>query len=319
MAAIAAVDMALWDIKGKALDTPVWNLLGGKCRPGILAYAHASGRDVDDTIDQAHKLREEGYQAIRLQCAVPGIEEMYGVPRAQQGRDGGGLPYEEPGWSTEKYLRFTPKLFAQARDALGFDVHLLHDAHHRLTPIEAGWLGKRLEEHQLFWLEDAVPAELQDSFRLIRQHTTTPLAVGEVFNSLYDCQQLITEQLIDYIRAAILHAGGITSMRKIAALAEPYHVRTGCHGAGDLSPVTMAAAVHFGVATHNAAIQEHAHHTELQHEVFPHGWHFSDGYLRPGDEPGLGVDIDENLAAKYPYQRAYLPVSRKVDGSVGSW
>jgi mannonate dehydratase len=319
MAAIAAVDMALWDIKGKALDTPVWNLLGGKCRPGILAYAHASGRDIDDTIDQAHKLREEGYQAIRLQCAVPGIEEMYGVPRAQQSRDGGGLPYEEPGWSTEKYLRFTPKLFAQARDALGFDVHLLHDAHHRLTPIEAGWLGKRLEEHQLFWLEDAVPAELQDSFRLIRQHTTTPLAVGEVFNSLYDCEQLITEQLIDYIRAAILHAGGITSMRKIAALAEPYHVRTGCHGAGDLSPVTMAAAVHFGVATHNAAIQEHAHHTELQHEVFPHGWHFADGYLRPGDEPGLGVDIDEKLAAKYPYQRAYLPVSRKVDGSVGSW
>lgn len=154
---------------------------------------------------------------------------------------------------------------------------------------------------------------------MIRQHTTTPLAVGEVFNSLYDCHQLIREQLIDYVRASVVHAGGITHLRKIAHFAEPYHVRTGCHGAADLSPVSMAAALHYGLATHNAAIQEYGHHSEETLEVFPHAWSFADGYLHPGEAPGLGVDIDESLAAKYEYQRGYLPVSRREDGTVGSW
>ena len=319
MAAIAAVDMALWDIKGKVLDTPVYNLLGGRSRNGVLCYGHASGRSVADTVEQVQRLREEGYRAIRAQCVVPGIDNMYGTPRGETAGQRPDLPFVEDGWATEKYLRFAPELFAKLRDAVGFDIHLLHDAHHRLTPIEAGWLGKRLEDFQLFWLEDAVPAELQESFRLIRQHTTTPLAVGEVFNSLYDCHQLIREQLIDYVRATVVHAGGITHLRKLAHFAEPYHVRTGCHGAGDLSPVSMAAALHFGLSTHNVAIQEYGHHRPETLEVFPHAWSFADGYLHPGDAPGLGVDIDEDLAARYEYNRAYLPVSRKVDGTMGSW
>lgn len=319
MAAIAAVDVALWDIKGKALNTPVYNLLGGKSRRGILAYAHASGRTIESTLERVHELRQHGYRAIRVQCVAPGIENMYGTPGGRDHPDDPTMPFVETGWATEKYLRFVPELFERVRDEVGFDVHLLHDAHHRLTPIEAGWLGKRLEDYQLFWLEDAVPAEVQAGFRIIRQHTTTPLAVGEVFNSIFDCEQLIREQLIDYIRAAIVHAGGITHLRKIAALAEPYHVRTGCHGAPDLSPVTMAAAVHFGIATHNAAIQEYGQHPPTAHEVFPHAWHFADGYLVPGDEPGLGVDIDEGLAAKFEYQRGYLPLSRKVDGTISNW
>ncbi|SDT00651.1 D-mannonate dehydratase ManD [Actinopolymorpha singaporensis] len=319
MAAIAAVDMALWDIKGKVLGTPVHNLLGGRSRRGVLCYAHASGRTIEDTVEQVLRLREEGYRAIRAQCVVPGIDNMYGTPRGDVSGQRPDLPFVEDGWASEKYLRFAPELFARIREAVGFDVHLLHDAHHRLTPAEAGWLGRRLEDHQLFWLEDAVPAELQESFRVIRQHTTTPLAVGEVFNSLYDCHQLIREQLIDYIRASVVHAGGITHLRKIAHFAEPYHVRTGCHGAADLSPVSMAAALHFGLATHNAAIQEYGHHSEETLEVFPRAWSFADGYLHPGEAPGLGVDIDEGLAAKYEYQRGYLPVSRRVDGTVGSW
>ncbi len=113
-------------------------------------------------------------------------------------------------------------------------MHLLHDVHHRLTPIEAARLGKELEPYHLFWMEDPVPAELQEGFRLIRQHTTTPIAVGEVFSSIYDCQQLIEEQLIDYVRTTVVHAGGITHLRRIAHLAELHHVRTGCHGATDL-------------------------------------------------------------------------------------
>jgi mannonate dehydratase len=168
-------------------------------------------------------------------------------------------------------------------------------------------------------MEDATPAELQEKFRLIRQHTTTPLAVGEVFNSIFDCQQLIQEQLIDYIRATVVHAGGITHLRRIANLAEMYQVRTGSHGATDLSPVCMAAALHFDLSVHNFGIQEYMKHAEETDTVFPHAYKFEDGFMHPGEAPGLGVDIDEELAAKYPYQRAYLPVNRKLDGTMHDW
>ena len=219
----------------------------------------------------------------------------------------------------ELYMNFAPQLFAHLRKEFGPDLHLLHDVHHRLTPIEAGRLGKELEPFHLFWLEDPTPAELQESFRIIRQHTTTPLAVGEVFNSIYDCQQLIQEQLIDYIRTAVVHAGGITQLRKIASLAEMYHVRTGCHGATDLSPVCMAAALHFDLSVHNFGIQEYMRHSQETDAVFPHSYTFENGFMHPGNAPGLGVDIDEKLAARHPYERAYLPINRKLDGTVHSW
>ncbi len=222
-------------------------------------------------------------------------------------------------WSTSKYLRSVAPLFAAAREALGWDVHLLHDVHHRLTPIEAARLGQDLEPYRPFWMEDAVPADNQASFRLIRQHTTTPLAVGEVFNSIWDCKQLIEEQLIDYIRATVVHAGGISHLRRLAAFADLYNVRTGCHGATDLSPVCLAAALHFGLSIPNFGIQEHMPHTAATDRTFPHHYRFADGYLHPGEAPGLGVDIDEALAAAQPYRRAYLPVNRLEDGSMHNW
>jgi mannonate dehydratase len=171
----------------------------------------------------------------------------------------------------------------------------------------------------LFWLEDPVPAEVQSAYRLIRQHTTTPIAVGEVFNTIYDCHELIEEHLIDYIRTTVVHAGGLTHLRKIAALAELHHVRTGSHGATDLSPVAMAAALHFDLSVHNFGIQEYMRHTDDTDRVFPHAYSFQDGVMHPGDRPGLGVDIDEALAARFPYDRAYLPVNRKIDGTLHSW
>ncbi len=225
----------------------------------------------------------------------------------------------ESAWSSELYMNFVPRLFERLRKEFGEDLPLLHDVHHRLTPIEAARLGKSLEPYHLFWLEDPVPAELQESLRLIRRHTTTPIAIGEVFNSIYDCQQLIQEQLIDYIRTAVVHAGGISHLRKIASLAELYHVRTGCHGATDMSPVCMAAALHFDLSVHNFGIQEYMHHSEETERVFSHSYSFSDGMMHPGDVPGLGVDLDEALASKYPYRRAYLPVNRKLDGTMHSW
>jgi len=168
-------------------------------------------------------------------------------------------------------------------------------------------------------MEDSVVAENQDNFRLIRQHTTTPLAVGEIFNSIWDCKDLIQNQLIDYIRATVVHAGGITHLRRIAAFADIYNVRTGCHGATDLSPVTMAAALHFDRSIPNFGIQEYMRHTEATDEVFPHGYHFDNGFLLSSETPGLGVDIDEEKAAKYPYSRAYLPVNRLQDGTMFNW
>jgi len=205
------------------------------------------------------------------------------------------------------------------RAKFGFEIALLHDGHHRMTPIEAATLGKSLEEFQMFWLEDATPAENQAAFRLIRQHTTTPLAVGEVFNSIFDCKELISEQLIDYIRATIVHAGGITHVRRIASFADLYGVKTGFHGPTDLSPVCMGAALHFDLSVPNFGIQEHMPHNAQTDEVFPHAYTFKDGIMQPGEAPGHGVDIDEKLAAKFPYKRAYLPVARLEDGSMHNW
>ena len=320
MSAIAAVDTALWDIKGKALDTPVYNLIGGRSRDSVLVYGHANGRDLEDTVAAVAKYHEMGYRAIRAQSGIPGLASTYGVGKGTLFYEPAekGLPSENI-WSTEKYLNYTPTLFKRLRQEFGDELHLLHDVHHRCTPIEAARLGKSLEPYHLFWMEDAVPAEAQESFRLIRQHTTTPLAVGEIFNTIHDCYQLIQEQLIDYIRTTVVHAGGITHLRRIATLADLYHVRTGSHGATDLSPVCMAAALHFDISVHNFGIQEYMRHTPATDTVFPHAYTFEDGTMYPGDKPGLGVDIDETLAATFPYERAYLPVNRKLDGTMHSW
>lgn len=320
MSAIAAVDMALWDIKGKAAGLPLYQLLGGAARDRVMVYGHANGVSIEDTVEAAVRYKELGYQAIRLQSGVPGLASTYGVSKDQLFYEPADaeLPSENL-WSTERYMRVVPELFAAARERLGPDVHLLHDVHHRLTPIEAGRLGKDLEPYRPFWMEDAVVADNQESFRLIRQHTTTPLAVGEIFNAVWDAKQLIQEQLIDYIRATVVHAGGITHLRRIASFADMYNVRTGCHGATDLSPVTMAAALHFDLSVPNFGIQEYMRHTDETDAVFPHAYSFSNGSLHPGEAPGLGVELDEELAAQYPYRRAYLPVNRLEDGSMFNW
>lgn len=321
MSAIAAVDTALWDIKAKAAGLPLYQLLGGASRTGVLVYGHANGQDIEQTVAEVLRYRAMGYRAIRAQSGVPGLEKVYGVGRGTMFYEpaDASLPSEHD-WDTAKYLRHTPRLFDAVRNAVGDDVHLLHDVHHRLTPIEAARLGKDLEPYRLFWMEDATPAENQDAFRLIRQHTTTPIAVGEVFNTIWDCKALIENQLIDYIRTTVVHAGGITHLRRIADLAALYQVRTGSHGATDLSPVCMGAALHFDLWVPNFGIQEYMRHTDETDAVFPHAYVFKDGYMHPGETPGHGVEIDEALAAKFPYQRAYLPVNRlQHDGTLWHW
>ncbi|HVN43854.1 MAG TPA: D-mannonate dehydratase ManD [Steroidobacteraceae bacterium] len=320
MCAIAAVDTALWDIKAKIARMPLYQLLGGRSRDGVMVYGHANGRDIEETVGEVGRYLSLGYKAVRAQCGVPGLASTYGVS--------GDKMYYEPAdaslptenlWSSEKYLAHVPKLFEALRERHGADVHLLHDVHHRLTPVEAGRLGKALEPMHLFWMEDPTPAENQANFRLIRQHTTTPLAVGEVFNTLWDCKQLLEEQLIDYVRTTVVHAGGITHLRRIADYAAVHNVRLGCHGATDLSPICMGASLHLNLAIPNFGVQEYMRHTPETDEVFPHAYSFSAGYLHPGEAPGHGVDIDEAVAAKFPYRRAYLPVNRLADGTLWHW
>jgi len=320
MTAIAAVDTALWDLKAKAANLPLYQLLGGRSRDGVMVYGHANGQDIAETLDEVARYVDMGYQAIRAQSGVPGLASTYGVAKDKLYYEpaDSALPTENV-WSTSKYLDHAPKLFDAIRARFGFDHHILHDVHHRLTPIEAGRLGKSLEPYRLFWMEDPTPAENQAGFRLIRQHTVTPIAVGEVFNTIFDCQQLISEQLIDFIRTTVVHAGGISHLRRIAHLAELHHVRTGSHGATDLSPVCMGAALHFDTWVPNFGIQEYMRHTAETDAVFPHDYAFRDGYLHAGEAPGHGVDIDEKLAARYPYQPSALPVNRLQDGSMWNW
>jgi mannonate dehydratase len=320
MAAIGAVDTALWDIKAKQAGLPLYQLLGGASRTGVMVYGHANGGTLEETIAEAKRYQAMGYKAVRLQSGVPGLASTYGVSRDKLFYEpaDAAIPTENA-WSTAKYLPTVPKLFEAAREALGLEIHLLHDVHHRLTPIEAARLGKDLEPYRPFWLEDATPAENQAGFRLIRQHTTTPIAVGEVFNTIWDAQQLIQEQLIDYIRTTVVHAGGITHLRRIAGLAELHNVRTGCHGATDLSPVCLGAALHFDLWVPNFGIQEYMRHTAETDAVFPHAYSFADGALHPGEAPGHGVEIDEALAATFPYRPASLPINRLEDGTMFNW
>jgi mannonate dehydratase len=320
MSAISAVDTALWDIKAKQAGLPLYQILGGASRTGVMVYGHANGSTIEETIEEARLYQAMGYKAVRLQTGIPGLASTYGVSNDKLFYEpaDAAIPTENL-WSTVKYLPTVPKLFEAARGALGPDIHLLHDVHHRLTPIEAGRLGKDLEPYRPFWLEDLTPAENQAAFRLIRQHTTTPLAVGEVFNSIWDAKQLIEEQLIDYVRTTVVHAGGITHLRRIAALAELYNVRTGSHGATDLSPVCMGAALHFDLWVPNFGIQEYMRHTAETDAVFPHAYSFANGELHPGEAPGHGVEIDEALAEKFPYRPASLPINRLEDGTMFNW
>ncbi|GAB7192684.1 D-galactonate dehydratase family protein [Kineococcus sp. NUM-3379] len=326
MSAIAAVDVALWDLKAKAAGMPLYQLLGGASRTGALAYCHASGSDLPALFDSIRNHLDLGFRAVRVQSGVPGLGKVYGVGRDQ--RPGQRYDYEPAGraaapveesWDTSAYLRHVPRVLEAVREEFGPALHLLHDAHHRLTPNQAAQLGRALEPCDLFWLEDCTPAENPESLRRVRQQTTTPLAIGEVLTGVQDYRVLITEQLVDYVRSSVTHTGGITGMRRLLDLAALYQVKSGMHGPTDISPVGMAAALHLDLAIHNFGIQEFMEHSPTTLEVFRTSYTFTDGLLHPGDEPGLGVELDEEAAARFGYVPAHLPVNRLADGTLHDW
>ena len=300
--AMSGVDMALWDIKGKRAQMPLYQLLGGKCRFAADVYFHASGRDFQEVEDEARQAMENGYRYIRVQVEVPNLA-TYGTDRDVSARRAEGVGPTQPGdvWDSAPYVRMLPKLFEHLRHKLGDEIELLHDVHERVTPSQAINLCKELEKYRLFFLEDPLPPEENDHFRLLRQQSSIPLAMGELFNTQHEYVPLIVNRLIDFIRIHISQIGGLSMARKVAALAEFFGVRTAWHGPGDCSPVGHAAGLALELASYNFGIHEGYVFPKETREVFPGCPEVKNGYLYATEAPGLGLEVDEKLAARFPY------------------
>ena len=316
--ALGAIDVALWDIKGKEAGLPIYQLLGGACRPAVPCYAHAGGEDVVALEDDVRRYVEEGYSVIRCQLGE------YGGGGFLEGRGAGGPKNAWPhpqAFDDEAYLENIPAMFAHLRDKLGFGVKLTHDVHEHLHPHNAVTLAKLLEPYRLFFLEDALPPEQIAYFRLMRQQCTTPQAMGELFVNPHEWLPLITERLIDFIRCRVSKVGGISQAQKIAHLAEWYGVQTAWQEGGDNDPVNQAAAMHLDLTSWNFGIQEENHFTPEELDLFPGHAVLEGGYLYPNDRPGLGLDIDEVKAARLLDQDLaarplYMAEDRRADGGM---
>jgi mannonate dehydratase len=321
--AMSGVDMALWDIKGKRAGMPVYQLLGGKCRFGAALYAHTNGRDAHEVEDRARAAMAKGYRHIRVQIGIPGMA-TYGASGdpVQPGAEASVGPTNPRAiWEPGRYVREIPKLFEHLRAKLGDDVELLHDVHERVSPSQAIKLCKDLEAYRPFFVEDPLPPEENDHFRLLRQQCATPIAMGELFNTQQEYVPLISNRLIDYIRIHISQIGGLSIARKVAALAEFFGVKTAWHGPPDVSPVGHAAGLALELATYNFGIHESGSFPERTRAVFPGCPETKNGYLYASEAPGFGIDVDEKLAAKYPFPDSPTfdhrwGTTRRLDGTV---
>ncbi len=298
--AISGVDMALWDILGKRAHLPLYELLGGKVREAVETYRHASGSNFEEAAAAVQKFKDQGYRYVRAQVAVPG-SATYGTagPRGDQ-----AVPRNQRTqvWEPTAYVRLVPRLFEHLRKTVGEELELLHDIHERVPPILAIQLAKDLEPYRLFFLEDPFAPEDVGYFRHLRAQTSTPIAMGELFNNTNEWLPLVSERLIDFIRVHLSQVGGLTMARKMAALCEFFRVRTAWHGPGDVSPVGHAANVHLDLVVPNFGIQEAKDFNQGEQDVFPGCPVLRDGYYHVTDKPGLGIDLDEKLAARFPIQ-----------------
>jgi mannonate dehydratase len=314
--ALSGLDQALWDIKGKRAGMPVYQLLGGKCRFAVDCYAHSGGKDLAALEESVAKNRDLGFRHIRIQLGGYGSPHLSGD--ADFEKAGFGLPVESH-MEAKPYLKATVKMFEHIRGKFGDDLELLHDIHERVEPIDALNLCKELERFRPFFIEDPFAPEAIGYFRTLRQQCSTPIAMGELFNSPHEWVSLISERLIDFIRVHISQVGGLTPARKLAALAEWFQVRTAWHGPGDVSPVGHAANAHLDLVAHNFGIQESTQFNQATQEVFPGSPTIKNGYLYVNEAPGLGVEVNEELAKKFPLPANpgfWLPVRRRDGTSV---
>ncbi|MGA2132647.1 MAG: enolase C-terminal domain-like protein [Bryobacteraceae bacterium] len=303
--AISGVDQALWDIKGRQAGMPVYQLLGGKCREAATCYTHASGAEIEQTIDQARRFMDQGFRHVRVQVGVPGM--------AAYGSAGSGGAIFEPAY----YIRRALKLFEECRKQLGDEVELLHDMHERVSPNQAVQFVKDAERFKMFFMEDPLSPEDIDYFRQIRSQCATPIAMGELFNSPHEWTPLITGRLIDYIRIHVTQAGGLTPVRKIAAMAEIHGVKTAWHGPGDVSPIGHAANVTLDLVCYNFGIQEYSPFNDRLQEVFRGCPVMKNGSFYANEAPGWGIEIDEKLAAKYLYGSFESEERKRLNGGWG--
>jgi mannonate dehydratase len=299
--AISGVDQALWDIKGKMAGMPVYQLLGGKAREAVDTYGHASGSEISQVLDSARRYIAQGFRHVRIQVGVPGMDG-YG---AGAGGANTRIPslHNAPVFEREAAMKRALALFEQARKELGGDIELLHDAHERYTPTQAVQFCKLAEPYRLFFLEDPLSPEDIGWFKNIRAQCTTPLAMGELFNSPHEIIPLIADRLIDYMRMHMSQMGGLTPCRKIAAMGEIYNVRTAWHGPGDVSPIGHMAMTHLDLNITNFGIQEYSEMNDATLEIFKGAPTMKNGYLYANDGPGWGIEIDEAAAAKRPFNR----------------
>jgi mannonate dehydratase len=312
--ALSGLDQALWDIKGKRANMPVYQLLGGKCRFAADCYTHCSGRDLEQLENSVRRGMEAGFRHIRIQLGGYGSQHL--SKSAHFKEEGFGLQSDslmEPG----PYVRATIKMFEHIRKTFGDEIELLHDIHERIPPILAINLIKELEQYHPFFIEDPFAPEDNGYFKLLRQQTSTPIAMGELFNNPHEWVGLVSERLIDFIRVHISQIGGLSVARKLAALCEWFNVRSAWHGPGDVSPVGHAANVHLDLAIPNFGIQESSRFSDRTRDVFPGCPIVKNGYMYINEVPGFGVDIDEKLAAKFPLpdHPGYWSPVRRSDGT----
>ena len=334
--ALSGVDQALWDIKGKLANMPVYDLFGGKARDAAAVYVHSTGDDLQEVEDRARAFIDQGFHYIRVQVATPGYatygsrgavadDSLQTGPRVITDRvtkfDSNKI-YAHPGgiFEPRPYIKSALELFEHIRATIGWDIEILHDVHERIPPIMGVDLAKEVEQYKLFFLEDLFAPEDNDYFRMVRQQTSTPIAMGELYNSPHEIIPMVKDRLLDFMRVHISQIGGLTPARKLAALCEAFNVRTAWHGPGDTSPVGHAANLMLDLNTINFGIQEYATFQERTQEVFPGCPEVRDGYMWSNGKPGLGIDVDEKLAAKYPFkERAFggaWDTVRRADGGV---
>ena len=302
--AMSGVDIALWDIKAKRAGMPLYQLLGGKVRHGADCYFHASGASFAEVEESARRGMAQGFRHIRAQVATPGYAGYGaggGAAAAAAARNEAiGPTNPRAVWEPAPYVRMLPKLFEHLRTKLGDEVELLHDVHERVTLNQAINLCKALEPYRLFFLEDPFPPEENDHFRLLRQQTSVPLAMGELFNTQHEYLPLIKDRLIDFIRIHISQIGGLSPARKVAALCEYFGVRTAWHGPGDASPLAHAAQLALELTTYNFGVHEGGSFPADTQAVFVGCPEVKDGYMLASEKPGLGIEVDETAAAKFP-------------------
>ncbi len=310
---ISGLDEALWDIKGKRANMPVYQLLGGKSRFAVDCYEHANGTTPEAVAEDVKKYMEQGFRHVRVQQGGYGLAGVAQKPAFQDA----GYGYEGDQFMNDyAYLKSVPKMFEAARKVCGDDVELLHDIHERVQPMDAINMIRQLEQYRPFFVEDPFSPENMEWFKQLRMSTSVPIAMGELFNNINEFKMPMVNQWFDYIRVHVSQIGGITPAMKIARLGEWFGIKTAFHGPGDVSPVGHSAHAHVDLAVWNFGIQEAVHFSDKLQTIFTGVPTMKKGFMYVNEVPGIGVDVNEKEAAKYPIGTKSRWQVRKNDGTI---